>query len=518
VSGPIDEYLAELAHRLRRVPSVSERVIEESRAHLEESAAAGQARGLDAADAEAEAVARFGSARALAHGLAPARRRRGRRTLAIALALSMFGGLAIADVAGPPELVGLVRAPDGSRSLASPPLSGYGQSRLVSLDPLTLAPVGTPVGVPPGPWVHYQSLPPAVALHAPDGKQLGVVMNGAVTLYALRPLQRETAVRFAPATPTRGPRRPNQRAGSLDPVQAAAWLAGGGIAVLIQYQASPYARRVTSRTLVIIDAGTKRVLSRTRLQLRGPIIAFASAADRIVVLACRDGATRLLVGDANATTSSLSTDLPCRVGRAAVAVRTDGSEAAIVADNGSISIVDLAARPLQLRRLPAALARKRAANTASSVTWVGTSLAITATTEATALGRRESYLRGRGVVLVDPQRATRRVLTPHGSRLLVAGNALIVSGYDDSRPGGTAIGDGVGVTAYAPDGTRLWHADGARIVRPYAIGQRVYAPRMVKHDTVVDVFDLQTGRALAHLHQNGLGVVPLTGAIESIGT
>jgi hypothetical protein len=161
VSGPIDDFLAELAHRLRRAPGVSERVLEESREHLEESAADGRARGLDPAAAEADAVARFGSARALVRGLAPARARRGRRTLALALALSMFGGLAIADVAGPPELVGLVRTPDSSRALASPPLSGFGESRLVSLDPVTLAPVGAPVAVPMGPWLHYESLPPA---------------------------------------------------------------------------------------------------------------------------------------------------------------------------------------------------------------------------------------------------------------------------------------------------------------------------------------------------------------------
>jgi hypothetical protein len=327
-------------------------------------------------------------------------------------------------------------------------------------------------------------------------------------------------VRFAPVTAPSGPRRPSQRGGSLDLVPAAAWLGEGRIAVLVQHQAPPYARRITGRTLVTIDAGTRRVVSRTPLQLRGSIIAFASAAERIVVLACRDGVTRLVVAAASGSTSSLSTDLPCRsgTGASAVAVRPDGSEAAIVAGDGSISTVDLAARPLRLRRLPAGLATPRAANTASSVTWVGASLAITAATDSLAAGRPTSYLRGRGIFLVDPQRGTRRTLTDRGSRLLVVGTTLIVSGFDDSRPGRTAIGDGVGMTAYAPDGTRLWHADDGMIVWPYAIGRRVYAPRMVKRNTVVDVFDLQTGRAIAHLFQRGLGVTPLSGVIESVGT
>ena len=55
------------------------------------------------------------------------------------------------------------------------------------------------------------------------------------------------------------------------------------------------------------------------------------------------------------------------------------------------------------------------------------------------------------------------------------------------------------------------------VVRPYAIGSRVYAPHLVKRDTVVDVFDLRTGRAVARLHQRGLGVTPLSGVVESIG-
>ena len=189
-----------------------------------------------------------------------------------------------------------------------------------------------------------------------------------------------------------------------------------------------------SSTLVTIDAGTKRVVSRTSLQLQGSIVAFASAANRIVVLACRNSATRLVVGDSSgAPLADLTTGLPCRIGGgSAVAVRADGSEVSIVAGDGSISTIDLEARPLRLRRLPAALGTPRAANTLSAVTWVGRSLAITAATDSVALGRTSSYVRGRGVGLVDPQLGTRRVLTLHGSRLLVIGDVLIVSGFDET--------------------------------------------------------------------------------------
>ena len=62
-----------------------------------------------------------------------------------------------------------------------------------------------------------------------------------------------------------------------------------------------------------------------------------------------------------------------------------------------------------------------------------------------------------------------------------------------------------------------WHADDRAVVWPYAIGSRVYVPRMVKRNTVIDVFDVRSGRVVAHLHQRGMGVTPLSGVVESIG-
>ncbi|MEO9174404.1 MAG: hypothetical protein ABI317_02735, partial [Gaiellales bacterium] len=129
---------------------------------------------------------------------------------------------------------------------------------------------------------------------APDGQGLAVIAGSVLQFYALSPLRRMGVTSVAPAAPVRGP---TQRRGSENVVKAAAWLVGGRLAVLVQHQTPPYARRISSRTLVIVDAKTHRVLRRPRVELRGAIVASGSAADRLVVLACRNNRTSLFTTD-----------------------------------------------------------------------------------------------------------------------------------------------------------------------------------------------------------------------------
>ena len=51
----------------------------------------------------------------------------------------------------------------------------------------------------------------------------------------------------------------------------------------------------------------------------------------------------------------------------------------------------------------------------------------------------------------------------------------------------------------------------------FAIGDRVFVPRLVKGATVVESYDLRTGRALPTLRPRGLGTAPLSGAVLSVG-
>jgi hypothetical protein len=94
MSGPIEELLQELARRLGRSPEIADRVLDETREHLEESAAAARAAGMGLAEAEAEAVARFGSARDLSRALT--HRRLVARSVALVGLLALCAGLAIA--------------------------------------------------------------------------------------------------------------------------------------------------------------------------------------------------------------------------------------------------------------------------------------------------------------------------------------------------------------------------------------------------------------------------------------
>jgi hypothetical protein len=71
----VETFLAELGRHLRRDEAARERIVAEVGDHLRDLVAEGRARGLDEQDAESEAIDRFGSARAFARGIEPARRR-----------------------------------------------------------------------------------------------------------------------------------------------------------------------------------------------------------------------------------------------------------------------------------------------------------------------------------------------------------------------------------------------------------------------------------------------------------
>jgi hypothetical protein len=90
--GPVDEFLAELGRHLRRDVATRERVVAELADHLRDLVAEGRASGLDELTAELEAVERFGSPRALARGLRPARTRTPVVCAATALAGAAFCG------------------------------------------------------------------------------------------------------------------------------------------------------------------------------------------------------------------------------------------------------------------------------------------------------------------------------------------------------------------------------------------------------------------------------------------
>jgi hypothetical protein len=512
MSDPIEDYLSELRRRLRFTPRLRERMLEEVREHLEEAAAERRQEGLDPRAAALGAITQFGSPRGLARALVPQRRRVLVRAAVALVGACLVGGLAVAHVSGPTNVVGLVTPTKVVRGRSGPILSGLGGERLVSLDPTTLAPIGTGVPLQTGFIMYLGGLPPWVGLRAPDGQHLGVIGNGAVQLYALRPLRLSATLRFAPASPRRGPHSIAQREGTQNVVRAGGWLTGGRIALLVQHQAPPYASRITSRTLTVLDAASHRVVQR-RIALRGTVMGFASAADHLVALACQDGRSILFVAEeSTAQTWTVRLGLPCgHQAPSTVAIRADGTQAAVVGGDLVPVRVDLTDRSVhRLRALTSSTVRP-VARGRLAITWVGDSLAVTGARYA---GRRHLKEDGLGITLLDPTDGATRTISRDGSDILVVGDTFVVAGF---AADGSGRGTGVGLTGYSGNGTRLWHADGSRLVWPFETGQRVYAPRPVKRHTIVDVFDLRTGRAYSSLFQRGTGVRPLTGVVDLVG-
>jgi hypothetical protein len=93
VDGPVEVFLAELGRHLRRDDEARSRTVAEIGDHLRDLVAEGVAQGLGELAAETAAVERFGTPRALAQSVRPARR--GAR-LGIAAALAGAGACALA--------------------------------------------------------------------------------------------------------------------------------------------------------------------------------------------------------------------------------------------------------------------------------------------------------------------------------------------------------------------------------------------------------------------------------------
>jgi hypothetical protein len=102
--GPVETFLVELGHRLRRHEAARGRVVAEAGDHLRDLVDEGRTRGLEECEAEREAVERFGSPRAFARAMRPARRRRSLRIVAAVAAASVAGALTVAGLrdASPP--------------------------------------------------------------------------------------------------------------------------------------------------------------------------------------------------------------------------------------------------------------------------------------------------------------------------------------------------------------------------------------------------------------------------------
>jgi hypothetical protein len=385
-----------------------------------------------------------------------------------------------------------------------------GAARLARLDPKTLKPVGPTVRAPGafymgagggGYVVTFNLFSYPLAVASPDGRRLAFNDRGALVVFDAQQPRQVARVHVVPPPVESGPRARSQRGGSADDIRAAAWLEKNVAVTFVQHLAPPYARRVTGRWIVRVDLAHRRVLTRTRVRVQGGIAPAVSGGGWLVVPVCRDRRLHLVAADAAGHVKVLRPAASC----AATPVLGRGGDLVLLGPGRTLVRVSLPAGRTSRVRLDGTCAALLNAPTLG-VTWAGNRLAVAASSTRIVA----KHLPGLGACLVDPASGRTTRLTADGSTLLVAGDRIVVSGL-------TRNVRGAGLTAFSLSGQRLWHAAGDRVGRAFAIGDRVFLPRLVKGATVVASYDLRTGRALAIIRARGLGTAPLSGAVLSVG-
>ena len=303
-------FLAELERRLDGSAARRAQVVAEIAEHLDDLVREGRGQGLGQAAAEARAVERFGSPRALARGLR--RRPRTPRVARIALALAtlgLCGGFAYAQLRAAAPVVAVSLGTAQSSAANPNPVTVLGQQRLVALDPVSLRVVRRGAALLTGANIFYEFLPPEVALISPDGSQAAIVAEASLNFYDLSDLRLLGSSRLG-TWPDAGPKRKGQVGGDVDLIRAGAWLGGNAVA-LVQHMGPPYARKVTSRTIVAVDPSTRRIVGRHPVSLKGTIVTSVRTADRLVILACADRLASILAVEADGSSALIPLGLPC---------------------------------------------------------------------------------------------------------------------------------------------------------------------------------------------------------------
>jgi hypothetical protein len=185
---------------------------------------------------------------------------------------------------------------------------------------------------------------------------------------------------------------------------------------------------------------------------------------------------------------------------------------AMILTGGTIARVDLATGRRSQARARGSCAGLVGASAGRALTWAGDRIAVIGAELRVFRGRQ--IVGGAGACLVDPATGATRRLTRDGTSLLVTRDRIVVSGMGHPRD---RYLHGAGLTAFTLGGRQLWHAEGERVGRAFAVADRVFLPHQVKRHTQVEAYDLKTGRHLASLFEPGFGVQPISGATLSVG-
>jgi hypothetical protein len=323
-----------------------------------------------------------------------------------------------------------------------------GSQTLVRVDPATLKPLAGELAIPNG---------LAFGGRSPDGRSAVyfAFRQPSVQVVDLEALQLRRRIQVAPA---------GWRA------RAAAWLTADRVAVVMQRMRGSYEQIVERRQVVLVDPFAGRVVSRRDVPHALAVLTSAAAGDKLVLLLgrgdARGRAFRVVVGDATGDAREATVDLgPAKGLRLpALAVEPDGSRAFVLSANGRAAEVDLQSMTVTARTIvgggrivtDSLLAGREAVVLADgNVAFTGHN------------GHREKGVevsRPAGLGIVDTKTWRLRVIDREASRVSVSGETLLATSHridravDRGRP--IQKVSGIGVRAYAIDGTRRWHRYG----------------------------------------------------------
>jgi hypothetical protein len=412
------------------------------------------------------------------------------RRVTIALAAGLVAGLA-----GSTSESGAVVSPPSEKATAVLAVTGGNATpRLAWLDPATLRPLRRrSVELP------YGASSP---VYSPTGNQLALGGGGpdGVRIIDLRRMR--ITARIA--------RRPSDR--SLNPV---AWPELRRLLVLDL----PRQAEASQARLLVLDPTSRRVLS--TVTLRNSVerwMLWARAGKRLLALASRGaGLPRLLMyGPGGGVLRSTDLSIPAgsfpgtapdeqvRFAQPALTVDPQRKRAAIVGD-GTIAIVDLHTfdieysslthpRPFLRRALdwlePEAQA-KVLHGYSRQATWVGGDLV--AATGRTVDGTTSTRM---GLQILDVGAGTARTIEARATGHAFSDGVLLAYGAEHDAQGSSV--SGMGISAFTPDGTRVWHALGEEPVFVVeTAGGYAYAPTPEEaFPQRVHVLDLATGQLL----------------------
>jgi hypothetical protein len=261
--------------------------------------------------------------------------------------------------------------------------------------------------------------------------------------------------------------------------------------------------RLGSR-LAVTDPATRRVVARipvdgyvTWVPTATGVVGIGRPDEGIgpasLLVVDRDGATRRVALDrisAGGEQAGTEEEPVHRMAWPGLAVDPNGHVAYVVGKANLVAQIDLENLDVTYRAL--APVRSTAARTKMATGWVRQAVWLGEGRLAVA-GVEYDRLRSEpaGLELVDAKAGTVRSLEGRASNVLLASGRLLVAGESSD---GNGSWKGMGVAAYALDGTKLWHAlDGAPVSWVQTAGGYAYVVGPESDPRTVRVIDLADG-------------------------